>query len=151
MPDLSGKVDLDRECAAFARYLIGGAVTVYVSEKYRDAHARRADLDVRAARAFDRFLLTVARTHAWGTWLVDAYTSVLFKPALVRRKWILLVAILESTMPTAAVFDVPDPGGRGRLVMRLGWRALTFLVGLGVSSVLFLPCLLYTSPSPRDS
>jgi hypothetical protein len=149
MPDLRDPDDLDRECAGFAGYLTGLPVTEYVLEKYHDAHARQTRLDARAAATFDRWLISIARAHALGAWLADTYTSVFFKRALVRRKWILLVAILESVAPTAGLFDVPDPGGRGAFVARLGWRGLAFLVGLGISSVLFLPAHVVLSAMSR--
>jgi len=149
MPDVRGLVDLDRECAGFARYLTGLSVTDYVLEKYRDAHARHPDLDARQSPTFDRWLISIARAHPLGTWLADTYTAVFFKQALVRRKWILLVAILESTAPTAELFDVPEPGGRAAFVVRLGWRGLAFLLGLGVSSILFMPVHVVFGAVPR--
>jgi len=129
--------DLGRECAAFARYLTGQVPSAYVLEKYRDAHARCAPL--RATAAIDRLLLSVARAHGRGAWLVDAYTAVFLKGAVVRKKWVLLVALLESSAPASDYFDAPDPGGRGVLVARLAWKGAAFVLALCLSTVVFLP------------
>lgn len=154
MSDLEARARLDRECTAYARYLTGQAVTAYVLGKYADAHHRHPELNAATAPRFDRFLLSVAGAHSLGTWLVDAYTAVFLKSAVVRKKWILLVAILESAAPTDRFFDRPDPGGLVAAVARLGWRGVTFVVGLLVSSVLFLPVQLLaggTTSPPRPA
>src|SRR5262245_29613916 len=142
MADPHTRARLDRECAAYARYLTGHAVSGYVLGKYADAHQRHPELNAATAARFDRFLLSVAAVYPLGPWLVDVYTAVFFKSAVVRKKWVLLVAILESAAPTAQFFDRPDPGGLVAAVARLAWRGVTFVVGLLLSSVLFLPVLL---------
>lgn len=141
---------LDGECVRFTRYLTRQAPTRYVLDKYRDAHERQPHLDAARAQRFDRFLIAAARAHGMGCWLVDAYTAVFRKSAVVRRKWVLLVAILESTAPTAAIFDVPDSENRVALVMRLAFRGTAFVVGLGVSALLFLPVHLLFSLRAGD-
>jgi hypothetical protein len=152
MADLTPKADLDRECAAFARYLTGQTPSGYVSGKYRDAHARHTRLDTGTAWRFDRLLVSVARANGLGAWLVDAYTAVFLKRALVRRKWILLVAILETTAPTAEIFDVPDSGTRTALIARLAGRGVVFVVGLGLSAIVFLPVhLVLTATSGSEA
>lgn len=151
MDDRSLRAQLDRESAAYARYLTGQTISDYVLGKYADAHARHPELTAHEARRFDRFLLQVAGAHPLGTWLVDTYTAVFLRPAIVRKKWILLVAILENASPTAQIFDRPDPGGRTATVVRLGWRGVTFLAGLLLSSVVFLPVQLLARGTPGPS
>jgi hypothetical protein len=139
MADVAANAGLNLECVRFARYLTKQPVTPYVLDKYRDAHARHPGLNAATAGRFDRLLVSVARAHGLGAWLVDAYTAVFLKPALVRRKWVLLVAILESTAPTAALFDSPGSDNRAALFARLAGRAAGFAFGLGLSAVVFLP------------
>jgi hypothetical protein len=139
MPDVTGAADLNLECVRFARYLTKQAVTPYVLDKYRDAHARHPRLDAATAPRFDRLLVAVARAHGLGAWLVDTYTAVFLKPAIIRQKWVLLVAILESTAPTSAIFDAPDSGTRGALFLWLAGRGAAFAFGLGLSAIIFLP------------
>ncbi|MGH9176638.1 MAG: hypothetical protein ACRD1H_19875 [Vicinamibacterales bacterium] len=140
---------LDRECVAFTRYLTTERPSGYVIEKYRDAHARSELLRTDAAGAFDHLLLKVARTHALGSWLVDAYTAVFLRRTLVRRKWVLLVAILESVAPAAEFFDVPDSGGRAALAAQLAVKGIAFLVALGLSGVMFMPLHLILAAAAR--
>ena len=130
---------LDAECVRFAGYLTRQTPTAYVRDKYRDAHRRQSHLNAASAPRFDRFLIAVARAGGAGAWLVDAYTAVFRKSALVRRKWVLLVAILESTAPTAAIFDVPDTENRAALLLHVAARGAAFVVGLALSAVVFLP------------
>ncbi|HYN08773.1 MAG TPA: hypothetical protein VES67_15440 [Vicinamibacterales bacterium] len=151
MADLAANAELNLECVRFARYLTQQAVSTYVLGKYRDAHARRPHLSTGTARRFDRLLVVVARTGGLGAWLVDAYTAVFFKRAVVRQKWVLLVAILESTAPTAAIFDVPDTENRVALFVRLAGRGMAFALGLGLSTVMFLPLQLLLAATSRGS
>jgi hypothetical protein len=146
MPD-DFTADLDGECIAFARYLTGGTPGPYVLEKYRDAHQRHAALRS-GTPIIERALLAAARAAAPGAWLVDAYTAIFLKKAVVRKKWVLLVAILESCAPTADYFDRPDPGGRVAAIARLGGRGILFLVGLVLSMIVFLPIHLLSRPRP---
>jgi hypothetical protein len=149
MADPAGAAVLDRECLVFARYLTGRQPSAYAMTKYRDAHHRDARLGAGTAPRFDRLLVSLARAHGLGAWLVDAYTAVFFKPAIVRKKWVLLVAILESAAPTAEFFDVPETGGRLALLGRLAWRGVMFGAGLLVSLVLLLPLHLVFAATSR--
>src|SRR5205823_3568092 len=109
--------NLDRECTVFARYLVGESPGGYVLEKYRDAHAKSALADIRVDDAFDRVLLHIALVHPVATKLVDAYTAFFFKTSTVRKKWVLLLAILESAPPAFHLFDSPDHGTTTSLVL----------------------------------
>jgi hypothetical protein len=130
-------VDLGRECAAIARYLTGHTPTGYVLAKYRDAHARHEHLN--GGSAVDRFLLRVARTSTAGAWLVDCYTALFARTAVVRRKSVLVVALLESSAPSAEYFDSPDRGGAAGSIARLGLRGALFSAGVLGSIVLLAP------------
>lgn len=140
---------LDRECLAFARYLTRQPPTDYTVEKYGDAHARSELLRADRASRFDVFLLTIARTHPLGAWLVDTYTAVFLRRALVRRKWVLLLAILESSAPSADYFDVPDAGGRPVLAARLVLKGAGFVFALVVAMVMFMPVHLLIGSQSR--
>lgn len=150
MADAGADAALDRECVAYSRYLIGQAPSEYVIGKYREAHARDA-LPRDSLPGLDPLLGAVARAHSLGAWLVDAYTAVFFKRAQVRRKWVLLVAILETSAPAADHFDAPDPGGRAALAARLAWRGAGLLLALALATPLFLPPHLLAAGSGRRS
>ncbi len=131
--------ELDRECLAFSDYLVGQRPNDYVLAKYRDAHDTSGIIGLAEKRFLDRFLIGVATTHPIGAKLVDAYTSIFYKKSAVRRKWILLLAILESCEPTYKYFDLPDTGGRFSLSVRLLWHVLGFILALSLSVILIMP------------
>jgi len=131
--------ELDRECLAFSAYLIRQRPNEYVLAKYRDAHNASGIVELYESLFLDRLLVGVAAAHPIGAKLVDAYTAIFYKKSTVRRKWILLLAILESCAPTYKYFDVPDVGGRAWLATRLLWQGLGFILALTLSVVLFMP------------
>ena len=130
-------LDLDRECGVLGRYLTGESPSRYVLEKYRDAHARNPRLHPGAA--IDRFLLRIACGSGPGAWLVDCYTAIFFKGAAVRRKSVLVVAILESSAPAADMFDAPDHGTIAGLVARMSLRGVLFAIGVLSSMFVIAP------------
>ena len=89
------------ECDALTRYLIGLAADDYVADQYRRGVEQ---LQIRESR-FDRLLCSWARRSRPTARAADFYGR-LFRPAgALRRKLVLLLAILESYGPTAAVTD----------------------------------------------
>ena len=138
-PKRDSMIKLDRECLAFSAYLIGQRPNEYVMEKYRDAHASSGIIGPNEKPFLDRFLIGLAAVHPIGAKLVDAYTAVFYKKSAVRRKWILLLAILESCAPTYKYFDLPDAGGRLWLAVGLLWRGFGFISAFSLSVILFAP------------
>jgi hypothetical protein len=137
---LSAERDLlAAECRTFSTYLIGREPAAYVIEKYCQAHAAGNILHIPKHDALDAILVRVAARRHFFTRVVDLYTSLFFKHALVRKKLVLLLAILESASATHAYFDVPDPVSR----LELGWlivqRGLVSGAALLVSLVSILP------------
>src|SRR5262249_42906532 len=130
---------LDRECLAFSAYLIGRRPNEYVLAKYREAHDASGIVGLNGRRFLDRLLVGVAASHTIGAKLVDAYTAIFYKKSAVRRKWILLLAILESCAPTYEYFDGPDAGGRAWLAARLLWQGLIFILAFCLAVILFTP------------
>jgi hypothetical protein len=130
---------LDRECQAFSVYLVKRHPSEYALAKYREAHDASGIVKRGEENFFDRLLIRVSMAHPAAARLVDAYTAIFYKKSSVRRKWILLLAILESCAPTYKYFDAPDDGGPVRLAFRLLWQGLIFILAFGVSIILFMP------------
>jgi len=130
---------LDRECIAFSRYLIKQRPSLYVMDKYRDAHLASDFLNRSKLKAMDRLLLNVGSRHSLLAKLVDSYTSIFFKTSAIRKKWILLLAILESCAPTFEYFDSPESSNRSLVVIRMIGNLLGSAFILLLSVVLFLP------------
>ena len=131
-------LELDRECVALASYLTGHVPSVYLLGKYRDAHVRHPHLHGSGVPS-DQFLLSVARRSRGWLWLVDCYTAIFFRKATVRRKAVLVAALLESSAPSADYFDEPDRGSAGGQIAKLCFKGAWFAIGLCGSVLVLAP------------
>jgi len=130
---------LDRECTTFARYLTGCAPDDYLLRAYSDAHARGELAALLASpTTLDRILLAVGSRRV-ATRMVDVYTALFAKRAVVRKKLVLVLALLESASPSYRYFEEPDSGGVGPIVLRLALRSIGSAFALVSSLVLLAP------------
>jgi hypothetical protein len=131
---------LDRECVVFCRYLIGQEPGEYVKRKYQEGHRRSSmACDRRTDPAVDSFLVKFASISPWTTRLVDVHARVFRKSSLVRKKLILMLAILESCAPTHHYLDTVDSATITRLFLGSLYRCSTFVVMLLVAIVVIFP------------
>jgi len=128
---------LTRECRALSEHLAGQEPPLYVVEKYRDAHARLTRLQ--GGSAFDRILVGIAVRQPLLARLADAYTAVFARRSLVRQKWVLLLALLETTGTTAGHFDRPDHRSSARLALSALGVSVRYAASLALSLVTMLP------------
>ena len=128
---------LDHECTVFAQYLTNEKPNSYVLAKYSDAHG--ANEIFHDSGPFDTFLIDICRKGAFATRLVDAYTSVFCRGSVVRKKMVLLVAILENCSPTHRYFESLDSEGKARLCIRMLWVGIGCIVALVSSIIMFMP------------
>jgi hypothetical protein len=99
---------LEREARVFGRYLAGETPPDHLVGKYVDFHGR-ADISAgRGESRFDRFLTAFARTGTVPARICDVWSAFLRRDAVLRRKLVLAVALLECVL---ALF--PAPGGEG--------------------------------------
>ena len=121
--------DADSECRVFCRYLIGSDPTEYVIDTYCGAK----ELKTASSGASDVALLEVARRGPWLARAADAYASVFARRSTLRRRLILLMAILESVRASSDVLDTADAGSYARFVGRsavvLSHYVVLFLAG----------------------
>ena len=137
-PATLGDQVLDRECTVFCRYLIGQEASEYVKKKYRAAHHAGSLRHTGECRA-DAFLVKVASVGPWSTKLIDAYTRV-FRPfSTVRKKLVLMLALLESSAPTNAYLDAVEAGPRSLLFLRFVIRCVIFAVVVTVGILVIFP------------
>lgn len=127
------------ECRVFARYLTGAAAADYVHEQYLHSFDVMPPSRLALRDRFDGVLLKLARVHPWLTQGVDIYSRLLRTDSVVRRRLVLLLALLESHGDTVDRLDRPDAGGLAGLVLGMGLR------GLG-SLLLLLPVLAVLLP-----
>src|SRR5947209_5491873 len=96
---------LARECTTFCRHLLGRRPSAYVLAKYQEFHRLPAARAVRPARAVDRALLAAARLHPAAALPADAFARIFRPGCALRKKLVLLLAILESSPQFAEQLD----------------------------------------------
>lgn len=130
---------LRRECETLCRYLMGKAPNDYITDKYVYAHEIDAIPSRNCDNLMDGLLLKIARLCPFGTKLVDAYAVVLLKNSLVRKKLVLLLAILESYALSDHYLRNMRVNRKGILFFELLSHILSFALTLGLAVVLLAP------------
>lgn len=126
--------DPGHECDVFARYLTGHAAEDYVRDKYREAFTTAQGSRLAARGRFDRLLLVLAGRHPLLTRVADLHSRFFCPASAVRRRLVMLLALLESDAVSIARLDVPTCGGLAGFVVGMGVRGT-------VSLLLLLPAL----------
>ncbi|MBN2346080.1 MAG: hypothetical protein JXO51_06785 [Candidatus Aminicenantes bacterium] len=128
---------LEREGRVFGRYLLGREAGAAVGARYAAAHGT---LDWGEGRGwFERLLLAAAARHPLATRACDAYSRFLCPNSLLRRKLILLLAILELTPPFYREIDAAGPASAPKLAALIAWKGLTMAALLLPALVVLLP------------
>jgi len=135
---MADEAGLARECSVFCRYLCGSEPSDYVLGQYRAAHAVGA-VERPATSRFDRAVVGIARRAPWLTRAMDAHSRVLANGGLLRRKLVLLLALLETKSPPAEELDAPTPGSTAGMLLRMAWLALVFAFIVVASAIALLP------------
>lgn len=125
---------IERECDVFARYLSGRAPEAYVRRKYLEAFSSMQQAQLAACGRFDQLLLKLAGMHPLLTRVTDSYSRFFCFDSVVRRRLIMLLALLESDAASIRRLDYPNCGGLPGLVMGMAVHAV-------VSGLLLLPAL----------
>ncbi|MCI0557750.1 MAG: hypothetical protein MN733_04590 [Nitrososphaera sp.] len=139
---------MDEECKALGQYLLGCRPNDYIVAKYREAH--RVNKTFQSVCPFDTFLMAVATRGVLATTLVDSYTSLFFRRAVLRRKLILLVAILESCSPTHLYFELRDSEREAIVGIMILWRGIVHSVTIVLAMILLVPVHLIFAVSASE-
>lgn len=129
--------DTDAECRTFVRYLLDASADSYTLATYRDAVARMPALAPRSA--FDDLLLARARHGGLWTRLADAYASLLARDSALRRRLVMVLAILETRAPFHQHIDAPDGAPGAALWLRTTARVARAGLSLAAGLVVFVP------------
>jgi nucleoside-diphosphate-sugar epimerase len=137
---------IDRECDIFTRYLVSQPPTQYIQDQYKMA-LRAFNLAGDAEFApFDRRTLNFARRNVYFARVADGHCAIFHRRGVLRRKLILLIAILEHAQPTATLFDRPKTRGSAGIIVNLLIQGISFSLSILVGIFLLLPSqLLHTS------
>ena len=130
---------LRREAEVFTRYLVGRTPTDYVAVCYADAHRVLTGLE--AGNGHERWLLAVARTGSSGCRIADGWSRHTAPASALRRKLVVLLAILEVSPPFADVLDRPTGSPAAEWVGMIGVGVVSILA-LVVGAIVFLPARL---------
>lgn len=126
-----------RECDLFCRYLLGRSPEPAVVAAYCRAHAVgvvERQLPAHPS-ARDRALLQIARIGPAFVRAADAYAAVFARSSLLRRKLVLLLAILESG-GAAAELDHATPGSRVSWILSTAIALAAVALRIAVAAVL---------------
>lgn len=128
--------DLDAECRVFTRHLIGTDPDAQVLRTYRDAVARVDALG--PADAFDGRLLAFASRGPLRASLADGYAALLAPSSALRKRLVMLLAILESRAPFHRTIDA-SLGSRGIMLGRLVATSMGAVAAAVLGVMIFLP------------
>jgi NADH dehydrogenase len=133
LPTSNAKQVIEKECKIFAIYITGQPPSEYVTAQYAAAvlaHGLASDDDL---SCFDWATLALGRSGSAFTRGADAFCSIFARKGVLRRKLIILAAILESVAPTSEALDrVTSRSAAGTLVSLIGYGAaftVSFLLG----------------------
>ena len=107
------------ECRTFARYLSGADPTDYATSCYIRLLPSAAVSDRAHRLLIERVLVGAGRAGSLPLRIADAYARFFLPRSLLRRRLILLLAILENSAPTERRFNSGTEGSLPGLVIRL--------------------------------
>jgi hypothetical protein len=139
---------LTRECRLFCRYLADLDATPEIVRAYRSAHEIEG-LNIGATTPIDRALLRLAAGGRTLTRLADSFAAVAARNSALRKKLVVLVAILESRGPSAAAIDRASPGSRVAWVIGAALQGGGWLLRFVVASLLLVPLRLWYGTPPQ--
>ncbi len=134
---------LQDECRTFTRYLIRQDPDAYVVQKYLECHTAVLR-DAPAMLPIDTALVHFAHGGAFRTRIADAYARMFRPRGLLRRKLILVFAILENSRAFHGEFTSGGVGGYWAAWMRIAGSMALYLAALIVGMAVFLPRHLFT-------
>jgi NADH dehydrogenase len=130
---------LQEECRSLTGYLVSAAPSPYVVEQYtRAAHAHRLAFDEDFS-CFDRVTIWLARRGRMLARSADAYCAIFHRRGALRRKLIVLAAILEHVAPTSEIFDRVEPRHVAFTALSLVRYGAMSAVSLLLGALILLP------------
>ncbi|MBC2665151.1 NAD(P)H-binding protein [Novosphingobium flavum] len=122
--------DAAAECEVFARYLTGMPPEADTLRHYLAALQAHGLTATAPLSDFDRTSLRLARKGEWMARCIDAYCALFARRGALRRRLIILAAILENRAPTNALFEAPQARGVIGTGLALAATGATFSLAL---------------------
>jgi len=135
--------DLEREARTLGRYLLGEAPPEYAVAKYRTL-APLAPFAGERWDGFDRAIMAVAAWHPLLTRTANLHARFVRPATLLRKKLILMAAILEASPGSAPILQASG-GGLASAVATLVGIGLGAAAALVLGAVIFIPVRAWTA------
>lgn len=133
------KTTLVNECRAFATYLVGYSSSPYVEECYTLAAQAHGLADKAEFSCFDRAALKVARLGPTFARWADSYCALFRRNGTLRRKLVLLAAILEHVAPTNEAFENVKPSSAARTFLSIGAIGIASAISVLIGAMILFP------------
>ncbi len=139
VPAQAPSSEMSAECRVFARYLAETEASPYVQQAYAQLRASSdMPLGLRERR-IERALLTVARQGALATRVADGYARFFLPRSVLRRRLVLMLAILENSPGSEQVLNSGDEGALVGVGARLMLTGIASVLCALVGVVIFAP------------
>lgn len=145
---MHGSKRINAECRVYTRYLTGQLPDDYISKKYAEALSPGQPLGQGLQVRFDALLLRLAAIHPLFTRAVDAFSRFFYTNSTLRKRLIMLLALLETQAATAAELDYPDKAGMTEFMLAMIMQLTVFAILLGVATLFLLPLKLLFGKQP---
>ena len=132
--DLEGDTDLAAECDRFTQYLIDQSPSDRVRKAYVRAHELGVVRPPEGVSPKDRAALSLAERGGWRLQLADVHARFFQKGGYLRRKLVLMLALIETDTEGRRRADRPHGDGPVQLFFRMAWWGIV-AAGLLVMSI----------------
>ncbi len=136
------------ECGVFTRYLTGQLPDRYISRKYAEAFYYGQPLSWGLQSGFDVLLVRLAVIHPLITRAVDAFSRYFYTHSTLRKRLIMLLAILESQASTAVRLDHPDKTTILGFILSMAIEVTVFAILFAIAVLFLLPLKLLLVRQP---
>lgn len=130
--------DYEQECLKFTRYLTGLEADRGIVRHYIKANQKRQLTDEQQLNTTDRATLCLARRGSFFTRSADAYCALFHPGGALRRKLVLLMAILENSRTTYTQFDIVPSKHPLQTFLNLAFQGISFALALATGTALTL-------------
>jgi len=136
---VTNKTSTELECETYTRYLSGESADRYVVDVYSRALESVECLVEPTTNRFDLLLARLSVKHPILTRAVDGYCRFFYRAAPVRKKLILLLAILESKGKYAEILDTADALPRAKTLLHVVVQSTISVLVIGIATLVLLP------------
>jgi NADH dehydrogenase len=133
-----------QECRVFTRHLLQREPDDYVIARYTSALATVITLSPHGR--FDRWLLSVAGAGGWWTSMADSYAGLFCRRAALRKRLVILLAILETRPPFHHAIDRAEPS-----LLRVAAYTTRWILSLTAGTLILVPARLACAVLPKGA